>query len=339
MRNSLLTKYRALFTVCFLLVFTFFGFQSWKSKDETHGVENGSPLRFLASELKYHRNETLTIFGNFKDRFKSNIILEIDNISSIIKEIIDEYEERKASRRAMLLSQTEELGVSPRGNGSLISFSPLYRTKRNGTQRGKSNLNFLSKPRHNQQNVNCRLLFEGDTREVEKAKRLSKTPPQSVPPKKFANVTKNCEQFVHNRGYVMDTLTEEEKSFPLAFGIMVYKSPEQFEMLLRAIYRPQNVYCVHVDKKTPDTLFQEFASIAQCFANVFLASTRITVHWGYKSVLTQELVCMQDLLKYKKWKYFINLTGQEFPLRTNYELVKILGIYNGANDLESTIKT
>ncbi|XP_061184707.1 beta-1,3-galactosyl-O-glycosyl-glycoprotein beta-1,6-N-acetylglucosaminyltransferase-like [Saccostrea echinata] len=30
--------------------------------------------------------------------------------------------------------------------------------------------------------------------------------------------------------------------------------------------------------------------------------------------------------------------GQEFPLRTNYEIVKILKIYNGANDLESTIK-
>jgi uncharacterized membrane protein HdeD (DUF308 family) len=46
-----------------------------------------------------------------------------------------------------------------------------------------------------------------------------------------------------------------------------------------------------------------------------------------------------DLWKYnKKWKYFINLTGQEFPLRTNYELVKILKIYNGSNDIEGTVK-
>ncbi|GFO07849.1 beta-1,3-galactosyl-o-glycosyl-glycoprotein beta-1,6-n-acetylglucosaminyltransferase [Plakobranchus ocellatus] len=40
----------------------------------------------------------------------------------------------------------------------------------------------------------------------------------------------------------------------------------------------------------------------------------------------------------RKWKYFINLTGQEFPLKTNYELVKILKAYKGANNEEGTRK-
>ena len=44
---------------------------------------------------------------------------------------------------------------------------------------------------------------------------------------------------------------------------------------------------------------------------------------------------MQDIiLKDKTWKYFINLPSSEFPIRTNAELVKILQIYNGANDIE-----
>jgi hypothetical protein len=48
---------------------------------------------------------------------------------------------------------------------------------------------------------------------------------------------------------------------------------------------------------------------------------------------------MEELWKrHKTWKYFINLTGQEFPLKTNYELVKILQAYNGANDVEATVK-
>ncbi|KAJ8315951.1 hypothetical protein KUTeg_005965 [Tegillarca granosa] len=47
---------------------------------------------------------------------------------------------------------------------------------------------------------------------------------------------------------------------------------------------------------------------------------------------------MEDLWEYKKWKYFIKLTSQEYPLRTNYELVKILKVYDGANDVEGTIK-
>ena len=40
--------------------------------------------------------------------------------------------------------------------------------------------------------------------------------------------------------------------------------------------------------------------------------------------------------KRKKWKYFINLTGQEFPLKTNYEIVQILKAYKGANNEEGT---
>lgn len=59
---------------------------------------------------------------------------------------------------------------------------------------------------------------------------------------------------------------------------------------------------------------------------------------GKIGIVLAELSCMKDLLSFSKWKYFINLTGWEFPLRTNYELVKILKIYNGSNDGEGTIK-
>ncbi|XP_042190678.1 beta-1,3-galactosyl-O-glycosyl-glycoprotein beta-1,6-N-acetylglucosaminyltransferase 4 isoform X2 [Callorhinchus milii] len=36
-----------------------------------------------------------------------------------------------------------------------------------------------------------------------------------------------------------------------------------------------------------------------------------------------------------QWKYIINLCGQDFPLRSNYELVSELKMLNGANMLES----
>jgi hypothetical protein len=42
---------------------------------------------------------------------------------------------------------------------------------------------------------------------------------------------------------------------------------------------------------------------------------------------------MKDLLKYKKWKYFINLTGQDYPLKTNLDIVRILKAFKGANDV------
>ena len=57
--------------------------------------------------------------------------------------------------------------------------------------------------------------------------------------------------------------------------------------------------------------------------------------WGDVSVLLPAINCMRDLDHYyrKRWKYFINLTGQEFPLRTNWEIVQIAKIFNGSNDL------
>jgi hypothetical protein len=41
-----------------------------------------------------------------------------------------------------------------------------------------------------------------------------------------------------------------------------------------------------------------------------------------------------DKLIGNDWKYLLNLASTEFPLRTNYELARILSIFNGANDIE-----
>jgi hypothetical protein len=119
----------------------------------------------------------------------------------------------------------------------------------------------------------------------------------------------------------------------------MYKDVDQVERLLRAIYRPQNIYCIHVDSKTDDTLYRAIQNVSHCFDNVFVLNKRVNVKWGEMSVLEPELLCMKELLtRNKRWKYFINLTGQEFPLKTNYELVKILQAYNGSNDVETSVR-
>ena len=38
-----------------------------------------------------------------------------------------------------------------------------------------------------------------------------------------------------------------------------------------------------------------------------------------------------------QWKYFLNLSGLDFPLKTNFELVRILKSYRGANDVDGTL--
>ena len=120
----------------------------------------------------------------------------------------------------------------------------------------------------------------------------------------------------------------------------------QFERLLRAIYRPQNAYCVHVDANAPPVVFSAVEHIAHClnetFGNVLVPTTRVHVRWGEYSVLEAELICFRELLAIhgrRKWRYAINLTGQEFPLRTMLELTRILKILNGANLIDGSLRT
>ncbi|XP_014787833.2 beta-1,3-galactosyl-O-glycosyl-glycoprotein beta-1,6-N-acetylglucosaminyltransferase [Octopus bimaculoides] len=145
---------------------------------------------------------------------------------------------------------------------------------------------------------------------------------------------KDCDEFRKRGRYVsMENVTNEEKDFPLAYSIVLYKEPDQVEHLLRAIYRPHNYYCIHVDKSSDPLILSDVKAIAECLPNVYIASHIIDVEWGKFSETEAELICMKDLLKYKKWKYFINLTGQEYPLKTNLQIVRIAKAFKGANDI------
>lgn len=187
--------------------------------------------------------------------------------------------------------------------------------------------------------VDCRALISGSENELYYADKNetdwyeTKIP---IEPEEYMKMTKNCSTFIKHRGYIMHHLTLEEENFPLAFSILMYRDVEQAERLLRAIYRPQNIYCIHVDSKSSEAIYNAMSNISDCFGNVFTTKTRLDMKWGHLSILTAELLCMKELWQRNKaWKYFINLTGQEFPLRTNYELVRILKAYNGANDVNA----
>ncbi|XP_077868069.1 N-acetyllactosaminide beta-1,6-N-acetylglucosaminyl-transferase-like [Saccoglossus kowalevskii] len=108
------------------------------------------------------------------------------------------------------------------------------------------------------------------------------------------------------------------------------------EQLLRTIYRPWNFYCVHIDGKSSAQFHRRIKTITKCFPNLLLSSQSVTVHWASIYVLEAERICQRDLLRHSdKWKYLLNLSGQEFPLKTNLEIVEVLQELNGTNDVMS----
>lgn len=196
-------------------------------------------------------------------------------------------------------------------------------------------------PRRNPAGINCSKLINHDKVEVFIAKTIMSTEPNLKPnltSEFYLNITQNCNSFRKIRGYIQHPLSKEEYEFPLAFSILAYTDIEQVERLLRLVYRPHNYYCIHIDAKMNMNDKTALIQISNCLPNVFIAKESINVTWGKYTIIEAELACMKTLWPYKAWKYYINLTGQEFPLKTNRQIVSILKVLEGANVVEGHFK-
>ncbi|XP_042611914.1 beta-1,3-galactosyl-O-glycosyl-glycoprotein beta-1,6-N-acetylglucosaminyltransferase 4-like [Cyprinus carpio] len=187
-----------------------------------------------------------------------------------------------------------------------------------------------------QYRINCTEIYEMEP--VELGKRIIRKQKSYVGPTDEAvvNATSDCDCFVKSRGYNATQGSDFEREFPLAFSLVVHQDAALVERLLRAIYMPHNIYCKHYDLKSSDDFISAMKGLARCIPNVFIASNLERVQYAGFSRLKADLNCLSDLLDSEvKWKYVINLCGQDFPLRTNAELVSDLKKLKGGNMVES----
>ena len=184
----------------------------------------------------------------------------------------------------------------------------------------------------------CLAIIKGD---LEGAKyqfgQLMKSGERKPLPGKFNPfVTEDCRAYVRRRGFIPAPLSVEEQDFPIAYSMVIHEKVEMFERLLRAVYHPQNIYCVHVDKKSPKDFLHAVTTIVSCFPNVFIASKLESVVYATWSRVQADLNCMKDLLhKPVQWKYLLNTCGADLPIKTNAEMVMALRTLNGRNSMES----
>ncbi|XP_030621166.1 beta-1,3-galactosyl-O-glycosyl-glycoprotein beta-1,6-N-acetylglucosaminyltransferase 3 [Chanos chanos] len=154
----------------------------------------------------------------------------------------------------------------------------------------------------------------------------------------FLNATTDCNAYVRKRGFLTVPLSKEERDFPIAYSMVIHEKIEMFERLLRAIYTPQNVYCVHVDQKSSEAFVKAVRAIVSCLPNVFVASKLESVVYASWSRVQADLNCMKDLLKSPvRWRYLLNTCGSDFPIKTNAEIVRSLKVLNGKNSMESEV--
>ncbi|KFO31346.1 beta-1,3-galactosyl-O-glycosyl-glycoprotein beta-1,6-N-acetylglucosaminyltransferase 7 [Fukomys damarensis] len=132
----------------------------------------------------------------------------------------------------------------------------------------------------------------------------------------------NCSQTAQRLRFITRPLSAEEGNFPLAYIITPPKELAMFVQLLRAIYAPQNVYCIHVDDKAQRKYKAAVQSLVSCFENVFISSKRQKAASAGLTRLQTDINCMRDLVHSKfQWNYVINLCGEDFPIKTNKEII------------------
>ncbi|XP_032807492.1 beta-1,3-galactosyl-O-glycosyl-glycoprotein beta-1,6-N-acetylglucosaminyltransferase-like [Petromyzon marinus] len=205
------------------------------------------------------------------------------------------------------------------------------------TRRGEKNLDFREDPRFH---VDCPAIIGGDEERWAEASILTKTVEfrkrWRLNESECVRMTRDCDAFKRDRRYVTVPLSEEEAAFPIAYSVVAHHRVDMLERLLRAIYAPQNVYCLHVDQKSPPPYQEAVRALAACFPNVFMASRQERVVYTSWLRVQADLNCMRDLVAAPQpWKYFINLCGLDFPIKTNLEMVRALRALNGENSMES----
>jgi hypothetical protein len=86
--------------------------------------------------------------------------------------------------------------------------------------------------------------------------------------------------------------------------------------MFRAIYAPGNFYIVHVDRSSGADLVADVKEFLRPYQGAEMLPSRRAV-WGGYSLVDAELRGMSRLLeKSADWKYYINLSGQDFPLKS-----------------------
>jgi hypothetical protein len=115
----------------------------------------------------------------------------------------------------------------------------------------------------------------------------------------------------------------------LAYFILVHRYPEQFRRLFSAIYSPENRYVIHVDKRSGAALRADIQGMVAGTAGVELIESRDAL-WGGYSLVDAELRGMTRLLQMSpNWRHFINLSGQDFPLKSQRYISDFLAAHPG----------
>jgi Core-2/I-Branching enzyme len=139
----------------------------------------------------------------------------------------------------------------------------------------------------------------------------------------------------HKQNNMTDSDSSEENAISsqvtIAYFILVHRFPKQFKRLFKALYHPENYYLIHLDKKASNDIYDDIKDFLTDFPSTYILESENVV-WGGYSMVQAELNGISYLLKLNlNWDFFINLSGQDYPLKSQKIIREYLTLNKGCN--------
>jgi hypothetical protein len=101
----------------------------------------------------------------------------------------------------------------------------------------------------------------------------------------------------------------------VAYFIMLHHKLEQFRWLFEAIYSSEDLFLIHIDRTSPLAFHRAVEAYIGDRSNVeFLPAHRVA--WGGWSLVVPGLRAIDFFLRCSRyWSYYINLSGQDYPIK------------------------
>ncbi len=114
----------------------------------------------------------------------------------------------------------------------------------------------------------------------------------------------------------------------IAYFILVHRYQNQFKRLFKSIYHKKNHYVIHVDKRAGKIIFDDINSFLSDYDNASILESKEAI-WGGYSLVDAQLRGIEKLVTDGgEWDYFINLSGQDFPLKNQSFIQKYLSKFD-----------
>lgn len=117
----------------------------------------------------------------------------------------------------------------------------------------------------------------------------------------------------------------------LAYLIVAHKNPAHVRRLFTALYHPDDFFVFHFDRRAGRELHALGRELMSTYPNVATLRPQVVL-WGGPQLTSVQIDAMRTALgSGRSWDYFVNLTGQDFPIKSRAAILARLGETPGAS--------